>query len=61
MDWSPVAKIVFDDEELIRLLAESADRPEQRSGNWWTFFCSLPKPERDRLEAEAARRQPGGG
>ena len=60
MEWSPKAKVVFSDEEIVRTLAATRDAPEHRNGNWYTFFCSLPKPERDRLEQEAEKMKPQG-
>ena len=59
LGWSPVAKTRFDDEELIRRLAETRGKPEERRGNWWTFYSSLPKPEQERLADEAERRPAG--
>jgi hypothetical protein len=54
-DWSPTSKVVFTDEELVRRLRDTLQRPAERSGNWWAFFSALPAPERQRLEAEAAQ------
>ena len=54
--WTPTTKVVFDDEELIQHLRRTLDQPEERTGNWWTFLCALPAPERARLEAEASAR-----
>lgn len=53
MEWSPKKKIVFTDEEIVRALATTPDTPAARKGNLWTFYETLPKPERERL-AEAA-------
>ena len=54
MAWSPRLRVSFTDEELVAHLAATHDRPEQRAGNWFTFFSNLPIPERDRLSALAA-------
>src|SRR5215208_1278573 len=54
MAWSPRLRVSFTDEELVAQLAATHDRPEQRTGNWFTFFSNLPIPERDRLAALAA-------
>ncbi len=54
--WQPMKKVVFSDEELVEHLRRTADEPEERAANWWTFYSALPKPERDRLAAEAARK-----
>jgi len=55
LNWSPKAKVVFTDAELVAALRRTKDAPEERTGNWWPFFCALPKPEQERLEAAAAR------
>ena len=55
-DWTPVSKVVFSDEDLVRHLRATADRPGERTGNWWAFFSGLPRPEQDRLKAEAGDR-----
>ena len=55
LDWSPETKVVFSDADLIRRLRKTQNAPSARSGNWWTFFSALPKPEQERLEAAAAR------
>ena len=52
-DWSPAAKVVFSDADLVRRLRETGGRPHERTGNWWSFFNGLPRPEQDRLKAEA--------
>src|SRR5687767_8841782 len=54
MAWSPKLRVSFTDEELVAQLAATHDLPEQRAGNWFTFFSNLPIPERDRLAAIAA-------
>jgi hypothetical protein len=53
--WTPKKQIVYSDDELIRHLRLVAGRATEPTENWWTFYSSLPKPERDRLAAEAAR------
>lgn len=50
MEWSPVVKTSFSDEELVAALAATRDEREKRVGNMWTFFEALPRPERERLE-----------
>ncbi len=54
--WSPKLRVVFTDEELIEHLRRTADAPAEPAANWYTFYCALPQPERDRLDAEAAAR-----
>jgi len=54
-DWSPTTKVVFSDEEIIAALRKTQGKPQERKGNLWAFFSGLPKPEQQRLEAEAAR------
>jgi hypothetical protein len=53
--WSPKKRVVFTDEELIERLRRAADAPAEPAANWYTFYSALPKPERDRLAAEAAK------
>ncbi len=55
LNWSPKVQTSFSDEELIRHLRDTRQRPEQRTGNWFAFFSSLPKPEQQRLESEATK------
>ena len=53
--WSPAVRVVFTDEELIQELRRTQGQPDQRKGNWFAFYASLPKPEQNRLEEEARR------
>jgi hypothetical protein len=55
LNWSPATKVVFTDADLIRRLRTTQNTPSARTGNWYTFFSALPKPEQERLEAAAAR------
>ena len=48
-------KVVFTDEELVQHLRRTADQPAEPAENWWTFYSALPRPERDRLAAQATR------
>jgi hypothetical protein len=41
----------FSDEEIIEALKSTPQN--DRYGNLWTFYNSLPKPERERLAEEA--------
>ena len=52
---SPKKKGVFSDGERIEPLPRTAAAPAEPAANWYTFYSALPKPERDRLAAEAAR------
>ena len=56
LNWSPKAKVVFTDAELVAALRASKDVPGQRTGNWFAFFSALPKPEQERLEKAANSR-----
>lgn len=50
-DYHHDYRIYFSDEEIIEALKNTPE--DDRQGNLWTFYNSLPKPERDRLAAEA--------
>jgi hypothetical protein len=54
MAWSPKLRVSFTDDELVAKLAATHSRPEERTGNWFTFYSNLPVPERGRLDALAA-------
>jgi hypothetical protein len=54
MAWSPKLRVSFTDDELVAKLAATLSRPEERTGNWFTFYSNLPVPERGRLDALAS-------
>ena len=54
-DWSPARPVVFSDEEIIAALRQTRNQPGERTGNLWSFFSGLPRPEQMRLEAEAEK------
>jgi hypothetical protein len=54
-DWHPAQQVVFSDAEIIAALRETRNDPSQRSGNLWSFYSGLPRPEQMRLEAEAEK------
>ena len=54
-DWKPTTKVVFSDEDIVAALRQTRGKPQERIGNLWAFFSALPRPEQQRLEAEAER------